>query len=78
MNLFLPMPLAVAWVFRLTFSPPSLSLSSDFQLCSYPAGKKTQVLFLPGQEKLKFFVSVRYRKRCGGDMGPWQCMPSCF
>ena len=40
---FLPTPLAVAWVFRLTFSPSSPS-PSHFQL----------------------FVSVRYRKRCGG------------
>ena len=26
----------------------------------------------------QLFVSVRYRKRHGGGMGLWQCMPSCF
>ena len=32
---FLPMPLAVAWVFRLTFSPPSSPSSSHLQLLVY-------------------------------------------
>ena len=25
-----------------------------------------------------FFLSVRYRKHCGGRVGPWLCMPSCY
>ena len=32
----------------------------------------------PSSPHLKLFVSVRYRKRRGGHVGPWQCMPSCF
>ena len=65
--LFLSTPLAVAWVFRLTFSPlsPSLSLFSDFQLCSYPAEKSSS--FVPTRpRKAQVFVSVRYIKHCGG------------
>ena len=66
---FLPMPLAVAWVFRLTFSPSSSSSPSPspshLQLCSYPAEKSS--CFVPTQpRKTQVFVSVRYRKRCGG------------
>ena len=56
---FLPMPLAVVWAFRLTFSPPpspssslSPSPSSHFQL----------------------FVSVSYRKRRGGHGSLASCL----
>ena len=31
----------------------------------------------PLSSDFQLFVSVRYRKRCGG-VGPWQCMPYCF
>ena len=47
---FLPTPLAVAWVFRLTFSPPSSSPSPS----SYSPSSHLQL-----------FVSLRYRKHCG-------------
>ena len=49
--MFLPMPLAVAWVFRLTFSPPPPSSPSP------PP---------PPSSHFQLFVSVSYIKCRGG------------
>ena len=62
LNIFLPMPLAGAWVNRWTFSPP---FPSHLQIFVPTQLKNAQVLFLPGREKLKFFFCW-YRKRHGG------------
>ena len=63
---FLPMPLAGAWVNRLTFSS-SLSLPSHLKTFLFlPGRKKLKFVFLPVREKLKFFVSLKYRQRHGG------------
>ena len=52
----------VEWVNRLTFSTSS------------PPSPPSP----PSPSHFQLFVSVRYRKRHGGGVGIWQCMPSCF
>ena len=57
------MPLAVAWVNRLTFSsPPSPSLSSHLQF------------FV----SLRYITFMLGTENAMGGVCPWQCMPSCF
>ena len=32
----------------------------------------------PPSSHIQLLVSLRYRKRCGGGVGLWLCMPSCY
>ena len=61
--LFLPTPLAVAWVFRLTFFPLLLLLCLLLLLLLLPT---SNFLFILGTENAV------------GGVGPWLCMPSCY
>ena len=61
-----------------SFSFSSSSSSTPPTFCSYPAEKSSS--FVPTRlRKAQVFVSLRYRKRRGGGgVGLWLCMPSCF